>query len=66
MNEVFVFTGTLDCFTRKQAQQLVFALGSRVQQSVTKETTYLVVGKQPVMLFECFVFSYLKRTDRVT
>ena len=28
MNEVFVFTGTLDCFTRKQAQQLVLALGS--------------------------------------
>lgn len=52
MNEVFVFTGTLDCFTRKQAQQLVLALGSRVQQSVTKETTYLVAGKQPVTLFD--------------
>lgn len=42
MNEVFVFTGTLDCFTRKQAQHLVIALGGRVQHSVTKETTYLV------------------------
>ncbi|EGP5495131.1 BRCT domain-containing protein [Enterococcus faecium] len=51
MNEVFVFTGTLDCFTRKQAQHLVIALGGRVQHSVTKETTYLVAGKQPVTLF---------------
>ncbi|NBA57129.1 BRCT domain-containing protein [Enterococcus hirae] len=51
MNEVFVFTGTLDCFTRKQAQQLVIVLGGRVQQLVTKETTYLVAGKQPVTLF---------------
>ncbi|CAI3307176.1 BRCT domain-containing protein [Enterococcus cecorum] len=31
MNEVFMFTGTLDCFTRKQAQQLVLALSSCVQ-----------------------------------
>ena len=52
MHEVFVFTGTLDCFTRKQAQHLVIALGGRVQQSVTKETTYLVAGKQPVTLFD--------------
>ncbi|EGO9445254.1 BRCT domain-containing protein [Enterococcus faecalis] len=52
MNEVFVFTGTLDCFTRKQAQHLVIALGGRVQHSVTKETTYLVAGKQPITLFD--------------
>lgn len=53
MNRVcMVFTGTLDCFTRKQAQHLVIALGGRVQQSVTKETTYLVAGKQPVTLFD--------------
>ncbi|OTN92722.1 BRCT domain-containing protein [Enterococcus faecium] len=52
MNEVFVFTGTLDCFTRKQAQQLVVALDGRFQQSVTKETTCLVAGKQPVTLFD--------------
>lgn len=51
MNEVFVFTGTLDCFTRQQAQNLVKALGGRFQHTVTKETTCLVVGKQPATLF---------------
>lgn len=51
MNEVFVFTGTLDCFTRKQAQNLVEALGGQFQQSVTKESTCLVTGKQSLTLF---------------
>ena len=51
MNEVFVFTGTLDCFTRQQAKNLVKALGGIFQHTVTKETTCLVVGKQPVTLF---------------
>lgn len=45
MNEVFVFTGTLDCFTRQQAQNLVKALGGRFQHTITKETTCLVAGK---------------------
>ena len=52
MNEVFVFTGTLDCFTRQQAQNLVNALGARFQYAITKETTYLVAGKQSVTLFD--------------
>ncbi|HAP3019599.1 TPA: BRCT domain-containing protein [Enterococcus faecalis] len=51
MNEVFVFTGTLDCFTRKQAQNLVLALGGQIQQTVTKESTCLVTGKQALTLF---------------
>lgn len=51
MNEVFVFTGTLDCFTRKQAQILVVALGGQFQQTVTKESTCLVTGKQSLTLF---------------
>lgn len=51
MDEVFVFTGTLDCFTRKQAQNLVVALGGQFQQNVTKESTCLVAGKQLLILF---------------
>ncbi|MFB5292285.1 BRCT domain-containing protein [Enterococcus faecalis] len=51
MNEVFVFTGTLDCFTRKQAQNLAEALGGQSQQTVTKESTCLVTGKQSLILF---------------
>lgn len=51
MNEVFVFTGTLDCFTRKQAQNLVMALGGQFQQTVTTESTCLVAGKQALTLF---------------
>lgn len=51
MDEVFVFTGTLDCFTREQAQNLVVALGGRFQQTVTKESTCLIVGKQALTLF---------------
>ncbi|MCU7701575.1 hypothetical protein ODV97_19645 [Enterococcus gallinarum] len=47
----FVFAGTLDCFTRKQAQNLVMALGGQVQQTVTKESTCLVTGKQSLTLF---------------
>ncbi|EKK5254043.1 BRCT domain-containing protein [Enterococcus faecium] len=52
MNEVLVFTGTLDCFTRQQAQNLVKALGGRFQHTITKETTCLVAGKQPITLFD--------------
>jgi DNA polymerase-3 subunit epsilon len=43
-NETFVFTGSLITMSRKQAQALVFSLGGKVQKSISKSTTILVVG----------------------
>lgn len=38
------FTGTLENFTRKDAQQLVVNLGGICDNSVTKKTNYLILG----------------------
>lgn len=43
-NEKFVFTGTLLTMNRKQAQALVFSLGGKIQKSISKSTTILVIG----------------------
>ncbi len=40
----FVFTGTLEAFTREVAQDRVKALGGEVPSGVTKALSYLVVG----------------------
>jgi len=45
--KTFVFTGGLDHFTRDDAQQAVEAAGARVSSSVSKKTSYLVVGRDP-------------------
>jgi DNA ligase (NAD+) len=45
--KVFVFTGTLENHTRDEAQQVVEQLGARATSSVSGETDYLVVGKDP-------------------
>lgn len=45
--KVFVFTGTLRCFSREVAGQIVETLGGRFSNSVTSQTTYLVVGENP-------------------
>ena len=50
--EKIVFTGKLDAFSRKQAQNLVSALGGKPQAAVTKDTTILVVGKATTNLFQ--------------
>jgi DNA ligase (NAD+) len=43
--KTFVFTGTLEIFKRKEAQQLVEGLGGRASGSVSKKTDYLVAGR---------------------
>ena len=43
--KTFVFTGGLDHFTRESAQQAVETAGARVSSSVSKKTSYLVVGR---------------------
>ena len=42
-----VFTGTLSKYTRAQAKELVEKLGAEVTNSVSKKTTYVIVGKDP-------------------
>ena len=43
--KTFVFTGGLDHFTRDGAQQAVETAGARMSSSVSKKTSYLVVGR---------------------
>jgi DNA ligase (NAD+) len=46
-NQTFVFTGELEKFTRDEAKSVVEELGGRATSSVSKETDYLVVGRNP-------------------
>jgi DNA ligase (NAD+) len=47
LGKTFVFTGGLDHFTRDSAQQAVEAEGAHVSSSVSKKTSYVVVGRDP-------------------
>ena len=40
--KIFVFTGSLEIFTRKQAKDIVERLGGRANNSVSKNTNYVV------------------------
>lgn len=43
----FVITGTLEAFSRQEAEARVKALGGATGSSITQKTTYLVVGTDP-------------------
>ncbi|HVE80680.1 MAG TPA: NAD-dependent DNA ligase LigA [Candidatus Dormibacteraeota bacterium] len=43
----FVITGTLAAFSREAGGERIEALGGKLQNSLTKETDYLVVGEDP-------------------
>ncbi len=46
-NTTWVITGTLESMSREQASEKIEALGGNVTNSVSKSTSYLVVGKEP-------------------
>ena len=50
--KTFVFTGTLENFTRNEAKEIVEKLGGKVSNSVSKKTDYVVVGKDPGSKYE--------------
>lgn len=43
----WVFTGTLESLTREDAKEKVRSLGADVSESVSRKTTYVVVGADP-------------------
>ncbi len=48
----FVLTGALQKFTREQAEEMIIAQGGRVTSSVSKKTSYVLVGANPGSKYE--------------
>jgi DNA ligase (NAD+) len=47
VGQTVVVTGTLESMTREEAQDALVALGAKVSKSVSKKTSFVVVGAEP-------------------
>ncbi|MER3486494.1 MAG: DNA ligase (NAD(+)) LigA, partial [Chloroflexota bacterium] len=45
--KTFVITGRLESMTRQEAEELLRRAGANVSDSVSRKTTYVVVGENP-------------------
>lgn len=50
--KTFVFTGSLDHFSRREAKELVESMGARASSSVSGATDYVVAGSNPGSKFD--------------
>ncbi|MEO0292713.1 MAG: NAD-dependent DNA ligase LigA [candidate division WOR-3 bacterium] len=50
--KIFVFTGELKKYTRREAEEIVEKLGGRATSSVSKNTNFVVVGENPGSKFK--------------
>lgn len=48
----FVFTGTMEAMSREEAKEKIRELGGDVSESVSKQTSYVVVGSEPGSKYE--------------
>ena len=45
--KTFVLTGTLQIYTREEAQEKIESLGGKTADSVSKKTSVVIVGENP-------------------
>ncbi len=50
--KIFVLTGTLSSLEREDAKEKIRSLGGSVSESVSKKTTYVIVGENPGSKYE--------------
>jgi DNA ligase (NAD+) len=62
-NLTFVLTGTLEKYSRHEAQEIIENLGGRVTGSVSKKTDYIVSGRDPGSKYEKAIKLGLKIID---